>query len=60
MAIYNRFGIKVKKVVGGDWDKAEIDVVLEGSEEIRQHWIGDYHANGGAEEIKQAIEEATA
>lgn len=62
MAIYFNYDedMKVKTVVRGNILKDEIDVIFENDTtgKIFKGWIHDFCADGGAVEIKLAIEKA--
>lgn len=55
--INTRFGSEVT-VVGGDIDKGEIDVIRKVDGKLLQGWINEYKADGGIQEIVDAINKA--
>ena len=57
--IRTKFGTIVAKVVGGDIDKGEIDVILKDSDEVFRGYIEEFKADNGYGEIREAIQKAT-
>ena len=57
--IYTRFG-SVVKVTGGDIEAGEVDVIREDIPGIKKTYINELKADGGFNEICEAIDAANA